>query len=400
MAEFSQFDAFLNILLVVIAITLITRRLRFPYTIGLILAGLFAATYPRIPLPDLSPQVFVSILLPPILFEAALKLDVEGLTREVDVVFSYSILGTLLMLAAVSFFAFYALDFAPIEALLLGIIVSPTDPIAVLSAFKERRVNSEFKLIVEGEALFNDGVAVVAYSLALTLLANGSITGFEFGSIALISIVGGVAFGIAGGYLVHFLIERTDDKFVELLLCFFLSFGIYRLADEFGASGVIATIVAGLIINYRINKYGGLIDSTYEDYVVFWDFIGFVASSIAFIFIGLNLLPELLASHMLPITALTLFILAARYLKVHGLAALMGRLSEKAIPWDWRMGLWWTGLRGAVSVVLALSISGLGLLHGEEIKALTFGIVLATNVIWGLTIPYAMKRYHLTVDEP
>jgi len=397
-AEFSQFDAVLNLLILVIAITFITRRLRFPYTIALILAGLVAATLPRLVLPDLSPEVFVIILLPPILFEAALTLDVTGLRRDIDVVFSYAIVGTLLTLGAVGAFAYFLLGYSLIEAILLGIILSPTDPVAVISAFRSVTVKKGFKLIVEGEALFNDGVAIIAYSLILVVINQGSITLPEFGRAALLSILGGVGLGVAGGYLIHFLIERSNDKFAEVLLGFLLSFGIYRLAEYLGGSGVIAVVMAGLILNYRMHKYGGFIVDSFNEYVSFWEFVAFVASSLAFIFIGLYLDPTLLIRYGVPVLALTSFILVTRYLKAFGLAALIERYRGKAISRDWLMGFWWSGLRGAISVVLVLSASSLPLEHIAEMKAITYGLVLATNVIWGVTIPYAIKKYHLAED--
>ena len=393
--EFTQFDSVLNLLILVVAITFITRRFRIPRTIVLIFAGLIATTFPRIALPNLSPEIFTTILLPPILFEAALTLNIEELRKNADIIFSYAIIGTLVTFAAVSTIAYFLLGYSLIEAILIGIIVSPTDPVAVITAFKREGVSERFKIIVEGEALFNDGVAIVVYSLILILITQGSVSVYDFSKIALTSIFGGVGLGVAGGYVVHLLIQRTDDKFAEVLLGFLLSFGIYRLAEELGASGVIATIMAGLMINYRIARYGGLSPGTVQELGVFWEFVGFVATSLAFIFVGLYLKIELLYNYFWPIMALSLFIFVTRYLKVFGLAKIIEYIRGKSIPDNWRIGLWWSGIRGAISVVLVLTISSLDLVHGEEMKALTFGLVLATNVIWGVTIPYAINKFNL-----
>ena len=374
---------------------IINKTFKNPRTIVLIFAGLVAATFPRIAISSISPQIFTTILLPPILFEAALSLDIKYLVEDVDIIFSYAILGTLITLVAVSSLTYFVFRYSFIEAIIIGIIVSPTDPVAVITTFKREGVSEKFKTIVEGEALFNDGVAIVAYSLILSTINQGSFTVYDISKSALTSNLGGIGLGVSGGYIVHFLIKSTDDKFAEVLLGFLLSFGVYRLAEELGASGVIATVVAGLMINYRIANHGGLSSKAAEELEVFWEFIGFIATSFAFIFVGINLKLELLVSYFLPILILTIFILITRYLKIFGIARVIENIRGKSIPRNWRIGLWWSGIRGAISIVLVLTISSLNLTHVEEMKALTFGLVLATNLVWGVTISYAIKKYDL-----
>jgi len=163
--EFSQFDAVLNLLLFVLAISWVSRRLNIPDTVPLLLGGLIAISFPRYQIPIQSSEILAGIFLPPIIFDAALNLDTDALVKDLDVVFGLAVAGTVFTVSVVAGFAYFILGFAPVEALLLGIIISPTDPVAVLANYKRIGVNHRFRLLVEGESLFNDRVAIVAYAL-------------------------------------------------------------------------------------------------------------------------------------------------------------------------------------------------------------------------------------------
>lgn len=393
---FTQFDAIFNILLLVTVITLVARRFRIPYTVALIFAGLMATLYPRLPLPSLSPDIFVSLLLPPIIFEETLKLDIDGLIDDSDIILSYAVAGTLIMVVAVALFAYFLSGFTFVEAFLLGIIIAPTDPVAVIATLRRLGVVKRFELLVAGESLFNDGVAIVVYSILVSVVSLGAMSPFSILRISVIRVVGGVLVGVTGGYIVHLIFCWADDKFVEVLLSFIAAFGVFRVADELGASGVIATVLAGLIINYRCRRYGGISNETMEMLDAMWEFVGFTASGVAFIFVGMYLDPALLSRFLWPVVALTIFILWARYWMVDGIAGALELIGGKRIPYNWRFGIFWSGLRGAVSVVLVLGVSGLPLPHVEEMTALTYGVVLATNLLQGLTMSTIVRGLGLS----
>jgi NhaP-type Na+/H+ or K+/H+ antiporter len=145
---FSQFDAFFNIFIIVTVITLVARRLRFPPTLALIFAGIISTFTPELPMVILGPDIFMSLLLPPIIFQETLQLDIDGLIDDSDTIFSYAVAGTLLMLVAVAVFARFVLGFDVAEAFILGIIVSPTDPVAVIGTFHSLGVIKRFQLLV------------------------------------------------------------------------------------------------------------------------------------------------------------------------------------------------------------------------------------------------------------
>ena len=147
-----QFDAVYNILILVVAITLIARQINFPATIAFILAGLLAASVPRIPIPHLSPEIFLTILLPPILFTETLTTDIYGLIDDSDTILSYAIAGTILITISLSLVAKAALGLSWLESLIMGVVLAPTDPVSVISTFKQMGVIKRFQLIVSGES--------------------------------------------------------------------------------------------------------------------------------------------------------------------------------------------------------------------------------------------------------
>lgn len=391
-----QLDAVFNILIIVTAITFIARRLRFPHTIALIFAGLLATFMPGLPLFEFEADIILAVLLPPIIFQETLQLDIDGLIDDSDMILSYAVAGTLLMVVAVALFAFLVSGFDPAEAFLLGVIISPTDPISVIGTFRSFGVIKRFQLLVTGESLFNDGVAIVFYSILISIITVGSLTAFDIARISLVKVLGGVLLGIASGFVVHILFCWTDDKFAEVLISVIAAFGVFRLAEELGASGVIATVLAGLIINYRCRNYGGLGGESREMLDTLWEFVGFTASSVAFIFIGMKLDPASLFRYLWPIIGLTLFIILARYVMVIMIAEVIQTISGKRIPRNWRLGIMWSGLRGAISVVLVLGVGVIRLPHIEGMNALTFGVVLATNLIQGLSMSRVVRNLGLS----
>ncbi|MCW3989740.1 MAG: sodium:proton antiporter [Candidatus Bathyarchaeota archaeon] len=391
-----QLQAIYNILLVVTVINLATRRLRLPSSLALILAGVMSTVLTSFSLPILSPEIFMSLLLPPILFQETLHLDIDGFIDESKPVFGFAIFGTLLMIAAVSLFLNMVLGFSLLEAFLLGIIIAPTDPVAVINVFQDIGVVKRFQLIVCGESLFNDGIAIALYSIVASIITLGTITTTSVVKITAMAILGGVLLGILFSYAAHILFCWTDDKFTEVLISFLVAFGVFWISETIGASGVIATVTTGLIINYRTHAFGGIGKDSFEMLEAIWEFVGFAASSIAFIFIGANLNISVLFANVYPTIYLFAFIMISRHIMVYVVGNLIERLGSKKIPGNWMPGLSWSGLRGAVSVVLALGVSGLGLPHADDIMALTFGVVLASNVIQGLSISKVLTHLGLT----
>jgi len=390
-----SFNSIFNILIVVTVITLLSRRFNFPQTLALIIAGIYSSTFTNFQLPYLESEIFIILLLPPILFQETLHLNVDSLLDDADIILSYSILGTMAMVISISLFSYFALNFGFLESIIMGIIIAPTDPVSVISTFQKLGVLKRFQLLVAGESLFNDGIAIVMYSIIITIITVGSMSIFDISIFTIITIFGGVLIGAQSGYLTHTIFCLSDDKFVKVLFSFIVAFGGFRLAEEFGSSGVLATVFSGLIINYRSKRYGGLTDLSSEMLDAIWEFIGFIAQSFAFIFIGMNMDTTILVSYAVPVITLFLFILLALYGMVVLVAKFIYKTRKKWIPDFWIKGITWSGLKGGVSIVLALGISSLGLPHGEEILALTFGVVLVSIMVQGIFMTPIIKKLNL-----
>ena len=399
MALHGQFQAIYNILLVIAVISLATRRFKLPSSLSFILAGVMSTALTSFPLPHLSPEIFTSLLLPPILFQETLHLDIRGMVEDSKPILGFAVVGTLLTLAAVGVFLNVFMGFSVLEALLLGVIIAPTDPVAVINVFQEIGVVKRFQLIVCGESLLNDGVAIALYSIIVTVVTLGTITLTGIARITAVAILGGVLLGVLFSYAAHTLFCWTDDKFTVVLISFLTAFGVFWISETIGASGVIAIVTTGLIINYRTHAFGGIGQSSFEMLEAMWEFVGFAASSIAFIFIGANLDIAVLYSNMAPVLYLFGFLMISRYLMVYILRHLIETMGGRSIPTNWMFGLSWSGLRGAVSVVLALGVYSLALPHSEVIVAMTFGVVLTSNVIQGLTISEVVKRTNLSTKD-
>lgn len=392
-------DPVFNLLIIVTFIALLARRFRLPYTVVLVFAGLLIPLFPSLSLPDLSPEFFMSLLLPPIVFEAAYHLGLSDVIKEADVVLSFAFVGTLLSTVFIAGAAHFILHFDLIESLLLGIIISPTDPVAVIATFRRLGVSERFSCIVEGEALLNDGVAIVFYSALLTASITGRLEALLLVRDIVYSILGGCLIGAVGGYLVFRTMKWSGDRFVHGLLTFLSAYGIYRIAEIIEASGVIAVVLYGLTTKYMLHEQGDYLDESNSFLDAFWEFIAFIATSIAFLFIGLDLDLNLLQNYLPVILASIAVVLGARRLIIYSLAEPLRRIRKKDLSHAWQNSLTWAGLKGAVSVVLALGVADLPLVHSDEILAISFGVVLFSLLVQGLSISFVIKKLGLAEGD-
>ena len=395
--EASLFDAVYNILILVTFVTLVTWRLRFPTTLALILAGVLASVSTRFVFPVIESDIFVSLLLPPILFQETLHLDIDKLIRESDSILVFATLGTILMQLTVALFSNIVLGLNLIESMLFGIILAPTDPVSVIRLFHSCGVDERFQIIVSGESLLNDGVSIVIYSIILTIINQGSISPLIGLQITALTILGGVLLGIIVGYTVHLIFCWTHDTYGQVLISFLVAFGLYRVAEGLGASGVLAIVVSGLLINYRSRKLGGLGHETYVMLENLWEFIGFLASSIAFIFIGMHLDRQVFADSFPISLGLFTVTIVLRVLVIEILSRLMQSFWGKGFSRNWKNGFSWAGIRGAVSIVLVLGLRGV-IPSSELIIALTFGVVILSNFIQGTSMGLFVNQWNLLCE--
>lgn len=379
------------LLLIALAVALVTRWTRRPYTIALVIWGLILGLLQLFEPVHLSRELILAVFLPPLLFEGALHIRAKVLRRRAGVVLGLALGGTLLTALIVGLAVHWLLGFDLLTGLLLGTIVAPTDPVSVLATFRAARVERDLSTIVESESLFNDGIAVVLYVILLEALGGAPLDLWQgVGDFALV-VGGGALLGLGLGFLTGRLLRRLDDHLLQVMVTLIVVYGAYLLAEHLHLSGVIAVAVAGLAAgNHGLSSASS---TSRENVTLFWEIVAFLVNSVVFLLIGFELRPDRLAGDLRAAVVAAAVLLAARALIVYGLSALVHR-RRRNLPWPWRHVIVWGGLRGAVPVALALGLPA-GLPGRESLVAIVFGVVLLSLLGQGLTMPALLRRLGL-----
>lgn len=380
------------LLLVATAVALLSRQFRVPYVTGLVLAGLaITELLPR--RIGLDSSLILNLFLPILLFESAINTDISRLRSTIKPVVLLAGPGVAIASAITALLLKLGLGLAWIPALLTGTILAITDTVSVIAVFKEVSVPSRLSTIVEGESLFNDGVALVLFSLILKVYSTGSVTFLEGLQDLFVVIVGGTLVGLALGYLSTGLFVRSDDPLSSILLTVAIALGAYQAGEFLRVSGVVAVVVAGLMVgNLGISR--SVSASSRITLLSFWDYAGFGVNTFIFLLIGLEI--DLITFwNTLP--AVLLAILAyqvGRFVSVYPLLAFV-RLFDRPIPFRWQHVLFFGNIKGSLSMALAFSLPAT--IPGREaLIALVFGSVLLSLVGQGLSLPWLVRKLKLT----
>ena len=379
--------AVIGLLLVASLVGIITHRLRLPYTVGLVLIGL-ALSFRGQENIDIPPEIFLGLLVPPLIFEAAFHIKIRDLQKDIALILILAIPGVLITTMLVGGVVAWGTGFPIATALVFGALVAATDPVAVVVLFRTLGVPKRLQVLLEGESLLNDGTAIVVFNLMVVIAVTGV---FEpLASLVNFGVVagGGLIVGIALGILISQAIRFIDDSMIVTTLTTVLAFGSYIAAEQFHVSGVLAVVGAGLISGNIGPR--GMSPSTRILVFNFWDYAAFISNSVVFLLIGLQIdLLVLLADWQVILWAI-LAVLVARAVTVYGLSWI-----SKGISMPFKNVLYWGGLRGAISLALAISLpSSLGP-DREEIQAMAFGIVLFTLLVQGLTMKPLINKMNL-----
>jgi CPA1 family monovalent cation:H+ antiporter len=382
-----------SLLAAAIVVALVARRLKLPYTVGLVFAGMALALLHLQTGIVLSQGLIFTVILPPLLFEAAINISWPDLERDAVPIVILALPGTLIAAAAITTGMFLVLHWPISSAALFGSLIAATDPVAVIAMFKDNKVTGRLRLLVECESLFNDGVAAVLFALVLAGVQAAG--GPNIGLASLELVGGGIAIGVVCAGAAILLAGRTTDHLIEATLTTVTAYGSFLLATHFGASGVLATVSAGLVMgNIGILGVGDRSRLALKGraFVLdLWDFIAFIANSLIFLLIGITIgglsRPAFGAGALIVILVL---VLLSRALTVYPLCAILHRSAWK-IPFHTQHVLWWGGLRGALGLALALSLPATILLRREILFA-TFGVVAFSVVVQGLTMPWLLRR--------
>ena len=339
-------------------------------------------------------DVLMQGMLSLLLFAGALHVDLGALKKYRWHVASLALIGTLVSTAVVGCAIWLALPYIGLplpllHCLLFGALISPTDPIAVMGILKSAGAPKELELVIAGESLFNDGVGVVIFALLLGVLSSGNTPTFSAaGALLLREAGGGIAFGAVLGYIVFRMLKSIDQYQVEVLLTLSAVMGGYALANHLHVSGPLAMVVCGLIIGNG-GRAQAMSDNTLRYIDMFWELLDEILNAVLFVLIGLEVILIAFSMPLLLGGALAIAItLAARWLTV-GLPVIVGR-RWFSLPHGSSHVLVWGGLRGGISVALALSLPGGP--EREIVLALTYCVVVFSILVQGLSIGHVISR--------
>lgn len=388
------------------------HRRNVPYTVSLVIGGLllalvfsdfFAVISDEVLNDTVLTQIILGLLVPPLIFDAAFHLKWKDLKSDLGSILILAIFGVLITMFTVGYViqAFTPLGWG--AALVFGSLIAATDPVAVVALLRSLGLPKRIQVLLEGESLLNDGTAIVVFTIMVGL-ADGIPAGaavhvsvdnlFSYFGEFLIVALGGLAVGLMVGSIVRFFIARMNNYLLEVTFTLIAAYGSYLIAEHYQISGVLAVVAAGLILGNL--KPGSLSPTTRNSLYNFWELGSFLANSFIFMLIGLEFELHTLQIYIGPILWAILAVTITRALVIYPIA----RFSK--VPGRLRHVLFIGGLRGAISLALALSLTG-GLhdhiphIEGVEmIQAMTIGVVLFTIIVPGGGMGWLVSKLGLT----
>jgi CPA1 family monovalent cation:H+ antiporter len=391
--------ATIELLGLAMVVALIARRLALPYTVGLTATGL-ALALARVKLDlALTHDVIFEVILPPLLFDAAIRIPWRAVRKDLAPILALSTIGVLLGAGLVAAGLIFGLGWPLAPALAFGALIAATDPIAVVALLREAGVTGRLALVIESESLLNDGVAALLFALVLAAFGAGaaSPTALGLAQEALLIGGGGLAVGGVVGAVAILIAWRTDDHLIETALTTVAAYGSFLIAERIGASGVLATVACGLLMGNLGGLAGGgnrfALSAQGRQFVLaFWEFAAFVANSLVFLLIGLAM-ANAVTNGPLALAFIIALALAGRAATVYPIA-LAFRRSHWALSWSETHFLWWSGLRGALALALALALPP-DSPYRDDILVGAFGVVAFSVLIQGLTAKTALRALKL-----
>lgn len=393
---------FLILLIITSAVAMLTKKINLPYTIVLVTIGLILGYLKIINAPHLSKDMLYYIFLPPLIFQTAIHLNFNDLKRDFPVILTLVIPGVVLS-TIVTGYAFLGIGEDIFKqsvdlsiGLLFGAAVAATDPVAVISIFEKLGVPRRLRFLVDSESLLNDGTSIVIFSIVLELI-NHKLSSMNSAFIDFFFVVGvGLLVGYFIGLITDELIKRAEDPMVVITLTTVAAYLSFIVADKIGVSGVMSTVAAGLVIGQRslLNPIYPTIKLTTE---TFWDYGAFLANSLIFLIIGFSINLNLLYKFWPLILIAYIAMMFARFIVIFFTWGSFFKTSYK-FPFSWSVVMGWGGIRGALTMVLALSLPD-SFKYKEVIVTMVFGVVLLSIFIQGITVPFVIKFFKLNTSN-
>ncbi len=386
--EFIKIEQLEMIMLIGAIVAILAKRLKIPYTVGMVIAGIVITFLPLEFNGNFSKPLLFGVLLPPLIFEDAIYLSWKWLRRELPLVMAYATIGVLLSAGVTAVFMHFLVGWTWEAAILFGVLIAATDPVSVIATFKEAKVRGRLKMLVESESLVNDATAAVAFSAALVFAMGHEVSAISSIIEVSISIVGGVFCGLLIGGGILLIVGRSTDDLVDLALTTVAAFGSFWLAEKFHLSGVLATMTAGILIGNTVS-FGFFSEESRKLSTSFWKFGAFAVNSIIFVMIGINIASRDFLVSIVPIAIAIVAVLIGRALAIYPVSLLFAR-SDLKISAAHQHVMVWGGLRGALGLALALGIPD-EFPFRQQIILVTFAVVAFSVFVQGLTMKPLLK---------
>jgi CPA1 family monovalent cation:H+ antiporter len=369
-------------------VAIVARRARIPYAVGLVVTGGALAAAGLAPALRLSRDLLYLVFLPPLVFEAALYLDWSELRRDGVVIGVLATAGVIIAGTITSAGMHYVAGWPLAASACFGALIAATDPVSVIATFRETGVRGRVRLLVEAESLFNDATAAILFGLAVSYAVGETLSPVSIMTTLFVSVAGGVAAGATVAGLALLLAGRTSDHLVEVTLTTLAAYWSFLAAERMHASGVLASLTAGLIIG-NVQARRAVSKAGYTAMLAFWEYAAFVANSLIFLLIGVQLAHERIASLLLPAALAVALVLLSRAASIYPLAALFSR-SRRRVSAPHQHILFWGGLRGALALALAMALPE-SLPGREAVVTVTFAVAAFSIIAQGLTIPPLLR---------
>jgi monovalent cation/hydrogen antiporter len=402
-----------GLLVAVAGLSALARRLSVPYPIVLVVGGALFGFVPGLPDVKLDPAAVLVLFLPPLLYGSSIFANFNDLRANLRALTLSTVGLVLATMCAVAWAAHELVPGLPWEAaFVLGAIVSPTDPLAATTIM--RRLDAPRRMVsaIEGEGLFNDATALVAYRVAVAAVVAGSFSLADAGLRFVLGAAGGVAVGLAVGWIVAEIRRRTTDAQVSITISLLTGYAAFVPADAIGASGILATVTAGIYMGIRGPQILPA-RTRLQGYFV-WDIVDFIINATLFVLIGLQLRGVVdalsgysagaLGGYALAVTGVVVGTRLLWFFTVPYLVRVIDRRPAqraRRVGARWRLVMAWSGMRGAVSLAVALAlpftIRGGGGFPGRDlIVFLTFAVIFFTLVVQGLSLPALIRRLRIS----
>jgi monovalent cation:H+ antiporter, CPA1 family len=367
---------------------MLARRIGVPYAVALVIGGLVVEESHITRLPTLDPGLVLFGFLPPLLFDAAFRLDTREARLLLRPILVLAVPGTLLTALLVGLVVSVVLHLPFALALLFGSLVAATDPVAVIGVFKSLHAPARIAAIAESESLTNDGVSITIYSAVLGLALTGSGAASDAALVFGQQVLGGILIGTLLGFVFSRVTSIVDDHLIEMMLSVALAYGSYVGAQWVHASGPLACVTAG-IIHGSYGRRIGMSEKTRRLLDDLWEFLGFLTNAVVFVLVGFTANLATLAANAWPAAVAIVAVVLSRAILLGAPGLLLNGRHLVTSPAE-RMVLVWGGLRGALTITLALALPPETPAR-DLLITMSFGVVLFTLLVQGLSLPNLLR---------